>query len=161
LLCLPHTAKRPRLHIFNLHSLRKEQEREPGQTARIARQLLTDIGAGSEPDEIAALFSADVQFEVPGDVGALPWIGRRTGRVAVLDFIRGTRRLIERVRFDVPGILADEDRAVIFGDLASKVNATGKMLESPFALILSVSEGKITRFQMLEDTFAVSRAARP
>ena len=106
------------------------------QTARIARQLLTDIGAGSEPDEIAALFSADVQFEVPGDVGALPWIGRRTGRAAVTDFIRGTRRLIERVRFDVQGILADEDRAVILGDLASKVNAPGKMLESPFALIL-------------------------
>jgi len=57
--------------------------------------------------------------------------------------------------------LADEGRAVIFGNLASKVNATGKIIESPFALILNVSDGKITRFQMLEDTFAVSRAARP
>jgi ketosteroid isomerase-like protein len=56
---------------------------------------------------------------------------------------------------------ANEGRAVIFGDLASKVNATGKMIESSFALILNVSDGKITRFQMLEDTFAVSRAARP
>jgi ketosteroid isomerase-like protein len=130
------------------------------QTARIAQQLLTYIGAGAEPNEIAALFSADVQFEVPGDVGALPWIGRRTGSAAVSDFIRGTRHLIERVRFDVQGILADEGRAVIFGDLASKVNATGKIIESPFALILNVSDGKITRFQMLEDSFAVSRAAR-
>lgn len=40
---------------------------------------------------------------------------------------------------DVQGILADEDRAVVFGDLASKVNATGKTIESPFALILNVS----------------------
>jgi ketosteroid isomerase-like protein len=90
------------------------------QTARIAQQLLAAIGSGAEPDEIAALFSADVQFEVPGDVGALPWIGRSTGRSAVSDFIRGTRRLLERVRFDVQGILANEDRAVIFGDLASR-----------------------------------------
>jgi uncharacterized protein len=51
------------------------------QTARIAEQLLSSIGSGGEPDEIAALFSTDVQFEVPGDLGALPWIGRRTGRV--------------------------------------------------------------------------------
>jgi uncharacterized protein len=131
------------------------------QNAGIALQLLAEIGSGAEPDEIAALFSADVQFEVPGDVGALPWIGRRTGRGAVSDFIRGTRRLMERVRFDVKGILADEDRAVIFGELASKVNATGKIIESPFALILYVSGGKITRFQMLEDSFAVSQAARP
>jgi len=53
------------------------------QTARIAQQLLANIGSGADPDEIAALFSADVQFEVPGDVGALPWIGPlRKHRVA-------------------------------------------------------------------------------
>jgi len=46
------------------------------QAVRIAQRLLADIGAGVDPDEIAALFSADVQFEVPGDIGALPWIGR-------------------------------------------------------------------------------------
>jgi hypothetical protein len=39
-------------------------------------------------------------------------------------------------------------RAVIFGDFVSKVNATGKIIESPFALILNVTDGKITRFQM-------------
>jgi len=33
--------------------------------------------------------------------------------------------LIERVKFDVHGILVDNDRAVIFGDLASKFLATG------------------------------------
>jgi ketosteroid isomerase-like protein len=130
------------------------------QPARIAQQLLAQIGSGAAPDQIAALFSTDVQFEVPGDVGVLPWIGRGIGRSAVSDFIRGTRRLLERVRFDVQGILADDDRAVIFGDLASRVSGTGKLIESPFALILNVSDGKIARFQMLEDSFAVSRAAR-
>ena len=131
------------------------------QSVRIAQQLLADIGSGAEPDVIAALFSTDVQFEVPGDVGALPWIGRRSGRSAVSDFIRGTRHLLERVRFDINRILADKDWAVIFGELASKVNATGRIIESPFALILHISDGKIARFQMLEDSFAVSRAARP
>jgi ketosteroid isomerase-like protein len=130
------------------------------QTVRIAQQLLAQIGSGAEPDDIAALFNTDVQFEVPGDVGALPWIGRRTGRGAVSDFIRGTRLLLERVRFDVKGILANDDSAVIFGELASKVNATGRIIESPFALILRIFDGKIARFQMLEDSFAVSRAAR-
>ena len=57
------------------------------QTVRIAQQLLADIGSGAEPDVIAALFSTDVQVEVPGDVCALPWIGRRSGRSAVSDFI--------------------------------------------------------------------------
>ena len=130
------------------------------QTVRIAQQLLAQIGSGAEPDDIAALFNTDVQFEVPGDVGALPWIGRRTGRGAVSEFIQGTRLLLERVRLDVEGILANDDSAVIFGDLASKVNATGRIIESPFALILRIFDGKIARFQVLEDSFAVSRAAR-
>ena len=34
------------------------------------------------------------------------------------------------------------------------------MIESAFAIILTVSDSKISRFQRLEDSFAVSRAAR-
>jgi hypothetical protein len=34
------------------------------------------------------------------------------------------------------------------------------MIESAFAVILTVSDSKISRFQMLEDSFAVSREAR-
>jgi hypothetical protein len=59
------------------------------------------MGAGAEPGEIAALFSVDVEFEIAGDIGALPWIGRKSGRSAAFDFIRDTRRLIERIRSDV------------------------------------------------------------
>jgi len=57
------------------------------QNVRIAQQLLAGMGAGADPDEIAALFSVDVQFGVAGDAGALPWIGRKSGRSAVSDFI--------------------------------------------------------------------------
>ena len=131
------------------------------QNIRIAQQLLAGIGEGEHPEEIAALFSVDVQFEIAGDVGALPRIGRRTGRSAASDFIRDARRLIEQLRFDVQDILASDDRAVIVGELATRINATREIIESAFALILTVSDGEITRFQMLEDSFAVSRAARP
>lgn len=131
------------------------------ETLRITQRLLADIGTGVAPDEIADLFSTDVQFEVRGDMGALPWIGRRTGRTAVSDFIRDTRSLLDRIRFDVEGIMAKDDRAVIFGHFISKVNTTGKIIDSPFALILQIAAGKLTRFQMLEDSFAVSQAARP
>ena len=127
---------------------------------RIAQQLLAGIGAGADPGEIAALFSVEVQFEIAGDVGALPWIGRRIGRDAVSSFIGGTRRLIEQLRFDVQDILASDSRAVIVGELTTKINTTGNIIESAFALILTISNGEIARFQMLEDSFAVARAAR-
>ena len=130
------------------------------QNSDIAQKLLAGIAEGADPDTIAALFSGDVEFEIPGDDGVLPWIGRKTGRSAVADFIRGTRSLTEQVKFDIQDVLASEDRAVIFGELATRIKATGKMIESAIAIILTVSDGAISRFQMLEDSFAVSRAAR-
>lgn len=130
------------------------------ENTRLAGQLLAGMSQGSDPNEIAALFSADVRFEIAGDVGALPWIGRKTGRAAVAAFIRDLRDLTEPVRFEVQGIIADNDRAVVIGELASRVKSSAKIIETAFAIILSVTNGQITRFQMLEDSFAVSRAAR-
>jgi ketosteroid isomerase-like protein len=130
------------------------------QNMHLARKLLTQMAQGEAPDVIAALFSNDVRFEIAGDVGALPWIGHRRGRSAVSDFFRDVRALTELVRFDVEGILADEAHAVVIGDLASKLQVTGTIVETAFALILTIQGKEITRFQMLEDSFAVSRTAR-
>lgn len=131
------------------------------QTRHIAQQLLDAMGKGAPPDEIAGLFSADAQFEIAGEAGLLPWLGRRTGRAAVEDFICDTRRLIERVSFDVHEILTSEQRAVVIGELKSKINSTGKVFSSAFALILTMSNGEITGFNLLEDSFGLSLAARP
>ena len=130
------------------------------QNIRIARQFLEGISGGSSPEYIADLFGDSVEFAIEGDVGALPWIGRTTGRDAAFAFIRDTRVLLEQIRFDVQEILASDGRAVVVGELATRVIATGRIIRSAFAIVMTVSNGKIIRFQMLEDSFAVSRAAR-
>ncbi|MBV8614124.1 MAG: nuclear transport factor 2 family protein [Acetobacteraceae bacterium] len=98
-------------------------------------------------------------WDIPGDTSAFPWIGRHSGRQAVISFLAETTEKIERIRFDIDEILASDTRAVILGRLASRVRRTGKVIETAFAIILTISEGRITRFQMLEDSFAVSQAA--
>jgi hypothetical protein len=126
----------------------------------IARQFLAGLGDGKEPSVIASSFSENVVFEIPGDAGALPWIGRRTGRGAIADFVRNLRSMTKPIRFDVQDIVASDARAVIVGELATRIRATGKVIESPFAIILTISGGEVTCFQMLENSFAVSMAAR-
>jgi ketosteroid isomerase-like protein len=106
------------------------------------------------------MFSEDAAFEIPGDNGVLPWVGRWTGRPAVVDFITAIRTLTEPLAFDVTDILANDIRAVIVGELASRIKTTDKVVETDFAIILTTAGDRITRFQMLEDSFAVSRAAR-
>jgi ketosteroid isomerase-like protein len=87
------------------------------QNIAIAKTLLEGIGGGRDPAEIAAPFAADLAFEIQGDHGVLPWIGRKTGREAVADFIRQIRILTEPVTFEVEDILASESRAAIVGAL--------------------------------------------
>jgi uncharacterized protein len=121
----------------------------------IAQKLLEGIGSGPNPTEIAALFDAEVVFEIQGDDGVLPWIGRKSGRHAIADFIRDIRTLTEPMTFEV-----EDSRAAIIGALQTRIKATGKVTATQFAIILTITGDVVTRFQMLEDSFDVSKAAR-
>ena len=129
-------------------------------TLRLAQEFLRRMGSDAEPAEIAKLFSETLEWDIAGDTGVLPWIGHKSGRGAISDFVRDSRAMLERISFEVHDILASDKRAVILGSLASKLKRTGKVVTTDFAIILTVSNDEIVRFQMLEDSFAVSQVAR-
>lgn len=131
------------------------------EVLQLARAFLTRLGSDVEPTKLAELFSEDLEWEVAGDTSVLPWIGRKSGRSAVVDFAKDSASMIERIRLDVDDIVASENRAVILGSIVSRVKQTGKVIETYFGIILTIIDGEIVRFQMLEDSFAVSRAVRP
>ncbi|MGF6936511.1 ketosteroid isomerase-like protein [Paraburkholderia sp. UCT70] len=130
------------------------------ENIRLAQQFLEKIGSGASGVEIAALCTPDLDWNIPGDSGVLPWVGHKTGREAMSNFVRDTQTTIERVRLDIKDVLASDERAVILGHLQTRINATGKLIDSAFAIILTFADGKIASFLMLEDSFATSMAAR-
>ena len=73
---------------------------------------------------------------------------------------RSRLTLTEAVTFDVEDILANDSRAAIIGALQTQIKATGKIIATQFAIILTITGDVVTRFQMLEDSCDVSRAAR-
>jgi uncharacterized protein len=129
------------------------------QTRQTAEQFLQLLGTGANVETIADMFSSNADFQIPGDSSALPWIGSKAGRDAVLEFFSSTRKLLEPLRLHVDEILANETRAVILGELASRVKSSAKVIETPFCIALTIADGEITRFLMLEDSFAVHKAA--
>jgi ketosteroid isomerase-like protein len=129
-------------------------------TLQLTREFLRCLSSGADPAEIAKLFSENLEWEIAGDTGVLPWVGKKRGRAAITDFVRDSRAMIERISFEVREVLANGDRAVILGSLASKIKRTGKTVQTDFAIMLTVANAEIVRFQMLEDSFAVSQAAR-
>ena len=126
----------------------------------IAQQLLIGIGEGRDPELLAAMFAEDLRFEIQGDEEVLPWIGLKHGRQAAADFFRDIRVLTEPVKFEVEDILGSANRAVIIGELATRIKSSGKTTHTQFAIVLTISGDSITRFQMLEDSFDLSRAVR-
>jgi ketosteroid isomerase-like protein len=130
------------------------------ETLHLAQEFLGRMGSGAEPAEIGKLFSETLEWELAGDTGVLPWIGRKSGRAAIIDLVRDSRAMLERISFEVHDTLAGENRAVILGSLASKLKRNGKVVTTDFAIVLTVANGEIVRFQMLEDSFAVSKMAR-
>ncbi|CAM5784093.1 nuclear transport factor 2 family protein [Castellaniella caeni] len=126
----------------------------------LTRIFLTKLDSTASPDEVALLFTEDLVWNVPGDAGALPWLGKKIGRAAVSSFIRDSRTLLARENLEIRDILASDERAVIVGELKSRVIRTGKPIETPFSIVLTFAGDKIATYTMLEDSFAVSRAAR-
>ena len=129
-------------------------------TLKLAQEFLRLMGSGSDAVEIAKLFSEKMEWKIPGDNGAMPWIGQKSGRAAITDFVTESRAMLERISFEVDDVLANGERAVILGSLASTVRRTGRIVTTEFAIVLTVVNGEIVRSQMLEDSFAVSQAAR-
>jgi hypothetical protein len=91
-------------------------------------------------------------FEVPSNLHAPA--ARR-----VADFIRDMRTLTEPVSFDIEDILTSDSRAAIIGALQNRIKATGKIIATQFAIILTITGDVVTRLQMLEESFDVSKAA--
>ena len=129
-------------------------------TLHLTQEFLRLMGAGAEASDIAKLFSENLEWEIAGDTGALPWIGKKSGRSALVDFVNGLRSLTEPITFDVNDTLTNDKRAVILGSLATKLRRTGKIVNTDFAIILTVGSSEFVRFQMLEDSFTVSKWAR-
>jgi ketosteroid isomerase-like protein len=129
------------------------------QNLAIAQQLLEKLGTGAPAAEVASMASEDVGFEIPGDAAAFPWIGAKVGRQAFAAFVGDQRELMVADAFRVDDVLVDDTRAVILGELSATIKRNGKVAATYFSIILTITNGQIVRFQMLEDSYAVSQAA--
>src|SRR5882762_3762941 len=60
-------------------------------TLHLAQEFPGRRGSGAEPAEIATLFCEHMEYEIAGDTGVLPWIGKKSGRAAITDFVNDSR----------------------------------------------------------------------
>ncbi len=130
------------------------------QTRTVVNEFLKRVAEGDIP-AVVALFAPDASWEVPGDPDIVPWAGRRTVD-GIPAFFQTLSELTDRELFNVERSVVDGTTAVLIGRARLVVRATGKVIDTPFAIDIIVNpDGRISRYYMFEDSWGVAQAVRP
>lgn len=115
--------------------------------------------AKNDIDGLLTLIAEDADFHAFGDPG-IPWLGSYTGPSGAAEFFGLLFKGITDTGTEVDAMLVDGEEAAVFGRVRVNVNAVDKPYESPFALRLTVRDGKIVRHHVFEDSYGLHEVWR-
>ncbi|WP_206156078.1 nuclear transport factor 2 family protein [Chitinophaga fulva] len=106
----------------------------------------------------ASLFADEVEWRIPGNKEKAPWIRDRNTKAEAVSFFQELFVHVEAVSFDITGKFYDGNHAVVTGHLVSRMLSTGKLFDSPFTIQITVANGLITKYLLLEDSLGLVQA---
>ncbi|MFI8220444.1 nuclear transport factor 2 family protein [Streptomyces sp. NPDC085932] len=132
------------------------------EATRATVQKFLALRLAGDTEGLAALFADEVDW-VLAENPVVPWIRPRSTAAECAaqadDLARYT--VPEDARASVDTLLVDGADAVLMGQLAGTVRATGKSFSGPFALRLTVEDGRITRHHLYENSVSIAAACTP
>jgi ketosteroid isomerase-like protein len=90
----------------------------------------------------------------------MPWAGTSFGPQAFIKNLNGIFSHWDTEAFDVTTMFASDENVAVFGRFRYKSKSLGKVVASPFAMLVKVVDGKVTYLQFLEDTYATASSFR-
>ena len=90
----------------------------------------------------------------------MPWAGTSHGPQAFLDNLDQIFTRWETEAFNVTTMFASDENVAVFGDFRYKSNSLGKVVSSPFSILVKVVDGTVTYLQFLEDSYATAASFR-
>jgi ketosteroid isomerase-like protein len=90
----------------------------------------------------------------------MPWAGTSHGPQAFIDNLGTMFTRWENQAFNVAAMFASDENVAVFGDFRYKSNSLGKVVSSPFSILVKVVDGKVTYLQFLEDSYATASSFR-
>jgi len=130
-------------------------------TRAVVQEFLAARLAG-DTERLVALFADEVDW-VLAENPAARWIRpRSTAAECAAQFTELMEHTVpEDARASVDTFLVDGTDAVLMGHLSGTVRATGKSFEGPFALHLTVENGRIARHRLFENSLSIAEACAP
>jgi len=90
----------------------------------------------------------------------MPWAGTSYGPQAFIGHLTMMFTRWENQAFNVTTMFASGENVAVFGDFRYKSHSLGKVVSSPFSILVKVVEGMVTYVQYLEDSYATAASFR-
>jgi uncharacterized protein len=118
-----------------------------------------------DPEVINSVIAADATYvslntENPELTRIMPWAGTSRGPQAFLGNLSEMFTRWENQAFKVTTMFASGENVAVFGDFRYKSNSLGKVVTSPFSILVKVFDGKVTYLQFFEDSYATAASFR-
>ena len=126
------------------------------ENINIAKQTYATFLRG-DIESLLKFYSEDVQWEVYGP-SSLPTTGTWRGQTGIAQFFAKVNELLTPQSFEPQEFIAQDDQVVILGQYSWTVKPTGRTFSAKWAHVVTISNGKITRFREYTDTAAGAEA---
>jgi uncharacterized protein len=91
----------------------------------------------------------------------MPWAGtHKDGKAAILKTFTDVNRYWTVVEFDIQQIFGEGNDVAVFGSFTLRSTKLQKVFTSPFSILATVRNGKVTYMQYMEDTFGTGSTFR-
>jgi ketosteroid isomerase-like protein len=104
-------------------------------------------------ETIASLIAEDVDWILQGPVDLFPFLGKRTGRAAVLEVYKTQAQVLTIIGYEVEILVVENDRSAALIRLAGRMNDTGRVLACRTSQFMRYRDGQICEMRSIIDTF--------
>lgn len=120
------------------------------------QEIFVRFGRGDVP-AILEMLSDDVLIEFYGP-SVIPYANTYRGQAEARRFFETVLASVDIHQFDAEEFIAERDKVVVTGHLRLTAKRTGRPIESDFVHVITLKDGKWTRFRDFMNT-AVAQAA--
>jgi ketosteroid isomerase-like protein len=124
---------------------------------KVVQEAYAAFGRGDVRAILDRLDDSVAWTAVYGAGSNVPMSGERRGKAAVAEFFKLVATHVNFARFEPKEFVATGDQVVALGHYTAKTSAN-KEFDSDFAMVFTMQNGKVTKFQEFLNTAALNAA---
>lgn len=126
-------------------------------TREIVIQYFTALQARNL-NQITSLFADTIDWYIPGNETLAPWLGKRTRKDHIAAFYTLLWSQTEPISGNIDHMLVEGNVALTSGLFVARMRQTNKLYESIFFTEITVNNGLIVKYRLLEEGYGLVKA---